>query len=184
MNLLRNQSKKDRILSLIEYNYGEISENEEKQILDLDSLIKEDVQTYGLMIVEKDFESRMDNLKQIKKEIDNQIKYLESEKNKIKYTLAKYLEEFGSQEVETASGTKLLKEGYTERRSINIDLVEPKYGKYIVELDASIFNEIIDILNSMTTDYDFERKVLLADLPDDHKAISKEMNPQIKLVKK
>ena len=184
MNLLAKQSKRDFIIATLEQNYGEEFNNETEQIQKLKEEIQKDVETYGLMIVDKDFEARMEKLRSIKKEIDSQIKYLESEKVKIKYQLANYLEENGPAEIETPEGRKYLKVGYTEKRDIDIDKVEEPYGKYILTLTGEEHEDLFDFIKGTAEYGNIVRKVLLADLPEDHPAISKQMNPQIKLTKK
>jgi len=172
-------------LATIEDRYGEITDNQEEQLAQLKESIKADVETYGLMIVEKEFESRMERLKEIKKEIDKQIEYLEDEKTKIKYQLADYLGEFGPQEIILADGgIKYLCLGYTVKRSINQDEVHIDDRKYLIEVD----NTLKEFLNN-STNYpgrviNTKRKDnILADLNEDDPAISKKMNPQIKLNK-
>lgn len=185
MNILTKQSKRDFIIATLEENYGEEVDNEVEKIQQLKESIEKDVETYGLMIVEKDFEAKMDKLKSMKKEIDLAVKYLESEKMKIKRQLATYLEDNGPQKIFTEAGLKYLKVGYTVKRNIDQDAVQAEDMKYLVEIDAELCSYLADSDELTSHVISVKRKPsILKDLKEDDPAISKQMNEQIKLVKK
>lgn len=183
MNLLEKLSRRDQLMHIIEDNYGVIEIDEESELEHLDAMIQDDVEGYSSLITEKEFAKRIEKLKEIKKEIDNEIKYMEKKEANIKNILAVFLEKNGAYKISHMGLTKYLTVGYTIRKEIDNSLVEDKYGKYIITIDYDVWKKLYSQLDALGIDYKIERKILLEDLPADHQSINKKLNPQIKLVK-
>ena len=178
--------RRHRIMTELYARGGEIIDNEDEALEKLNKEIDAKSVDFAEILATKSFEFEIDRLKERKEILNQEIKTLEKLKVFIKNRLHRFIEAHGFIEVEIDGITKYAKAGYTKRKNINKDIIPDDKGRYVVTLTANDFLElkkaiknediIIDIEN-------YERHIVLKDLPDNDPSISTELNPQIKFVK-
>lgn len=175
MEILHLRNKENEIINKIINNGGEIDGNTEQALEITQTEITKSIDSYAYVLKhtlkkeEEYWQERKDEVTKILKRIKNNKEYLKQQLHHI------------STEQELVGKEYTIKPDTNTSRTINKALVEETIGQYTVQLTPEAFlrhfKDEPDGYISVT------HKVLLKDLPGDHKAIETIETPTIKIVK-
>lgn len=174
---LRNKEQEiiNDIINFAQENQGEINSETEKNLEVTKKDIIKSIDSYAYVLKYKIKEER-EYWKTRKAEADTILKRIDNKESYLKQQLHSI-----ATEEDLVGESYTIKPDSNTSRSIIIDLVEENIGEYTVKMTPEAF---LRHFKDNPEDYiSVTRKVLLNELPDDHKAIESEVTPTIKIVK-
>ena len=143
---------------------------------------------------EIELKAKIDSYGYVLDDISNRKEYLKSKISKMKdiiNSLEKAEEKLKSNLHAYSDGIKLEGKEYkfspyfSERREVDMNLVEPKEKKYIVTMDYNWFTQFEAIANIdyNEAEYTYTTKCNVTDLPKEHPAIITKVTPSVRIIK-
>lgn len=175
MKILALRNKEQTIINQIINNGGELDETTEHNLEITQTEIRESVDAYAY-VIKKGIEKERQYWEDIKQEANKAIKRIDTNKERL-------IQQLHSLSVDE----DLIGEQYTitphttESHEIDQTLVEENIGEYIVKISPETFIELFK--NNPEKYLSYTRKILLKDLPENHKAIQTIITPTIKITK-
>lgn len=175
MKLVQLRNKEQEIINKIRNNGGEIDDETEQNLEIAKKDIVESIDAYAY-VLKFSIKEEEQYWKDRKEQATKALKTIEANKEYLKQQLHSI-----STEQDLVGEDYTIKPDINTSRSIDIDLVEPDIGLYTVQMAPESF---LRHFKDKPDDYiSVTRKVLLKELPDNHKAIEETITPTIKIVK-
>ena len=177
MKILTLRNKEQEIINKIVNNEGIMDDGTKDELEFTEREITQSVDAYAY-VLKSTLKTELEYWKQKKKDIESVIKRIANNKE--------YLE----QQLHSITSTgDLIGEEYTikpdvsVKTTVNTQEVEEPYGQFIVTLTGEEFEILREDLEK-TEDYNnIVHKVLINDLPKNHKALEQTIRPTIKIIK-